>query len=126
MAVTSKSNPVGDAVKARRIELGMTQQEFAAMLLRTQSWISKVEVGRQRVADVDELRELAAQLGVPVQRFGLLPAPIPADQADGDTSAVSAPAATRRTQLGSVAPIGLPRRRTHLSLRPRLLARAGA
>ncbi len=45
-------------LKAARLESGLTQKQVAQKLKRPQSYISKVEIGEQRI-DVVELKEFA-------------------------------------------------------------------
>jgi transcriptional regulator with XRE-family HTH domain len=52
---------LGEFVAARK-EAGLTQEELANRVRRTQSWVSKVERGERRI-DVIELREVCQALG---------------------------------------------------------------
>ncbi|MCB9609056.1 MAG: helix-turn-helix transcriptional regulator [Polyangiaceae bacterium] len=49
-------------VRARRRELGMTQQQFADVLGRTLRWVQRLESGRQNIT-LETLATLAAVLG---------------------------------------------------------------
>jgi len=51
---------LGKLVSARK-EAGLTQEELARRVRRTQSWVSKVERGERRI-DVIELREVCQAL----------------------------------------------------------------
>lgn len=65
---------VGRIIEQRRRELGLTQEQVAARLWRTQQWVSMIERGTRRIQHVEDLRYVAEQLGIPPERFGLLPA----------------------------------------------------
>jgi transcriptional regulator with XRE-family HTH domain len=64
---------VGQVIRWYRNREGLTQQEAAARLSTTQSRLSKLESGAQALRDVGELRHLAARLGIPPERLGVLP-----------------------------------------------------
>ncbi|GGN04145.1 hypothetical protein GCM10011609_49210 [Lentzea pudingi] len=64
---------VGRIIQERRQQLGMTQVELAARLLRDQTWVSKVETGARQIQRLDDLRYVAEQLDIAPERFGLLP-----------------------------------------------------
>jgi len=53
---------------AARKQSGMTQQDLAARLGRSQSFVAKIELGERRV-EVVELVEIARILGVPTLRL---------------------------------------------------------
>jgi transcriptional regulator with XRE-family HTH domain len=57
-----------ERLKAARIAAGLTQQQVAVKLGRTQSYVSKTESGERRL-DVAEMKKLAAVYGKPVSRF---------------------------------------------------------
>jgi len=65
---------VGRIIEQRRRELGLTQEQVAARLWRTQQWVSMIERGTRRIQHVEDLRYVAEQLGIPPEQFGLLPA----------------------------------------------------
>lgn len=56
------------ALTAARRESGLTQQELAERLGRSQSFVAKIELGERRV-EVVELVEIARILGVPTARL---------------------------------------------------------
>ncbi|MGQ0716062.1 MAG: helix-turn-helix domain-containing protein [Pseudonocardiales bacterium] len=64
---------VGQIIRWYRLREGLTQQDMAAWLNTTQSRLSKLEKGTQVLRDVTELRHLARKVGVPPERFGVLP-----------------------------------------------------
>lgn len=47
----------------------MTQAELAQAVQRSQTWVSKCELGERRV-DIVELEDLAEALGKPLEWFG--------------------------------------------------------
>lgn len=57
-------------LRTTREESGITQQEIAAKLGATQSFISKCERGERRL-DIVELRAWCSALGVPLNEFAL-------------------------------------------------------
>ena len=57
-----------DRLRQARQEAGLTQTELARTLQRSQTWVSKCELGERRV-DFVELEDLAAALGKPVEWF---------------------------------------------------------
>lgn len=67
--VDPKDRAFGRLVKTLRKERGLTQQDLAALMGRTGSWMSQVERGVQPVERIDVLQQLADQLGVSVQRL---------------------------------------------------------
>lgn len=64
---------VGEIIRWYRTREGLTQQEAAARLNTTQSRLSKLEKGSQALRDVAERRHIAATLGIPLERLGVLP-----------------------------------------------------
>lgn len=56
------------ALIAARKDSGLTQQELAEQLGRSQSFVAKIELGERRV-EVVELVEIARILGVPTVRL---------------------------------------------------------
>jgi transcriptional regulator with XRE-family HTH domain len=64
---------VGEVIRWYRQREGLTQQDAAALLNTTQSRLSKLEKGSQALRDVVELRHIAAKLGIPPERLGVLP-----------------------------------------------------
>ncbi len=55
---TSEYRKIIDRLKQARIDAGLTQKKVAEKIKKSQSYISKVEAGEQRV-DILELRVLA-------------------------------------------------------------------
>ncbi|MEV4847877.1 helix-turn-helix transcriptional regulator [Micromonospora matsumotoense] len=62
-----ESRAFGMRIAELRKQRGMKQEELAALLGRTASWLSQVERGIQPVNRLDVLRMLADGLGVPIQ-----------------------------------------------------------
>ncbi|MHA6770340.1 helix-turn-helix domain-containing protein [Sphingobium ummariense] len=56
------------ALVAARRDCGLTQQDLAERLGRSQSFVAKIELGERRV-EVVELVEIAKILGVPTRQF---------------------------------------------------------
>jgi transcriptional regulator with XRE-family HTH domain len=50
-------------IREAREEAGIRQSELAERLDRTQSWVSKVEVGERRL-DLEELRQICEALNI--------------------------------------------------------------
>jgi DNA-binding XRE family transcriptional regulator len=63
MATPAFQIVLGNAVKARRIELGLTQEQLANDTELHQRWISNVETGK-RNPSYASLRKLASGLGI--------------------------------------------------------------
>jgi len=61
MDATELRNVVGQNLKARRRELGLTQTQLAARVGVSQAYLSRIETGT-RVADTDLLARLAEAL----------------------------------------------------------------
>ena len=57
-----------DRLRQAREEADMTQVELAKALGRSQTWVSKCELGERRV-DFVELEDLAKALGKPLEWF---------------------------------------------------------
>lgn len=57
-----------DRLRQAREDADMTQVELAKALGRSQTWVSKCELGERRV-DFVELEDLAAALGKPLDWF---------------------------------------------------------
>jgi transcriptional regulator with XRE-family HTH domain len=55
-------------LKDVRIEFGVTQEQLAASLNETQSFVSKCERGERRL-DVIELRQFCDAIGIPFTEF---------------------------------------------------------
>lgn len=55
-------------LRQARKEAGLTQVELAHIVSRSQTWISKCELGERRV-DFVELEDLAIALGKPLEWF---------------------------------------------------------
>lgn len=58
--------PIGALVKARREALGMSQERLAALVGVTQTYISKIEVGKVKLPMRELVDRLAAALELPV------------------------------------------------------------
>ena len=56
-------------LRQARTEAGLTQVEAARLLRRTQTWVSKCELGERRV-DFVELEDFAAAYGKSLEWFG--------------------------------------------------------
>ena len=65
---TEEYRKVTESLKKARIEAGLTQGEAAKKSGKPQSYISKVENGKQRI-DVVELKELAKLYGKKTSYF---------------------------------------------------------
>lgn len=72
-AAPPDGSDVGEVIRWYRQREGLTQQDAAALLNTTQSRLSKLEKGSQALRDVVELRHIAAKLGIPPERLGVLP-----------------------------------------------------
>ena len=79
---------LGHAAKARRQELGLTQEQLAHDTDLHQRWISNVETGK-RNPSYGSLRRLAAGLEVTVSELIAL-----AEQAESQSELVNTPAST--------------------------------
>lgn len=55
-------------LRQARAEAGLTQIELARAVGRSQTWVSKCELGERRV-DIVELADLAEALGKPLEWF---------------------------------------------------------
>lgn len=73
VAAPPDGSDVGAVIRWYRHREGLTQQDAAALLNTTQSRLSKLEKGSQALRDVVELRHIAAKLGIPPERLGVLP-----------------------------------------------------
>ncbi|MFF7632809.1 helix-turn-helix domain-containing protein [Kitasatospora sp. NPDC008050] len=82
MSTPEERRTFGKRVAGLRKQRGMTQDELAAAIGRTASWLSQVERGVQPVNRLDVLRLLAEGLGVSVQA---LRSDAPLDTAGADT-----------------------------------------
>ncbi|WP_331719975.1 helix-turn-helix transcriptional regulator [Streptomyces sp. NBC_00147] len=67
--ITPQRRAFGQQVQRIRKQRGLTQQELAATLRRTASWMSQVERGVQPVERMDVLQEIADALGVSVRQL---------------------------------------------------------
>lgn len=56
-------------LRQARVEAGLTQVQLAGKLRRSQTWLSKCELGERRV-DFVELEDIAAACGKPLEFFG--------------------------------------------------------
>lgn len=55
-------------LRQARVEAGLTQLELGEAIGRSQTWVSKCELGERRV-DFVELQDLASALGKPLEWF---------------------------------------------------------
>lgn len=67
--VDPKDRAFGRHVQRLRKDRKLTQQQLAALLGKTSSWMSQVERGVQPVKQIDVLQDLADALGVSVQQL---------------------------------------------------------
>jgi transcriptional regulator with XRE-family HTH domain len=88
-AARSFKTALGAAVKARREELGLTQEQIANDTELHQRWISNVETGK-RNPSYASLRRLAAGLGLNTSELIAR-----AEQIEGDSASAGRSAATR-------------------------------
>lgn len=80
---------VGDRVAFYRRRRGLTQATLAAMVRRSEDWLSKVERGDRQVRRLDVISELAQALRVPLEDLLGQPVLLEDDQAtDDDVPAV--------------------------------------
>lgn len=107
---------VGRIMHQRRRELGMTQQQLAEQLWRTQQWISQVERGDRHVQNLDDLRFIAHQMQMAPERFGVLPAPPATPAQPGRTDQPATPARAWTASTGDAA-LGEAMTRTDAALR---------
>lgn len=56
-------------LREARVGAGMTQTQLAHAVGRSQTWVSKCELGERRV-DIVELEDIAEALGRPLEWFG--------------------------------------------------------
>jgi transcriptional regulator with XRE-family HTH domain len=59
---------------------GLTQAQLADRLGVDRTYVSKVLSGSRQIRDVGRLRQVARTIGVPAERFGLLPYPVRAEK----------------------------------------------
>ncbi|NEA45494.1 helix-turn-helix transcriptional regulator [Streptomyces sp. SID10815] len=83
---------LGRRIAAHRKRRGLSQKEFAALLERSEAWLSQVERGVRRIDRITVLEKVADVLGVPVGELAA-EAPIMAAAAEG------APAVAHRLRL---------------------------
>jgi transcriptional regulator with XRE-family HTH domain len=69
------SSAIGGVLSAFMKEQGLTQAQLADRLGVDRTYVSKILSGSRRLGDVGRLRQVARTLGVPPERFGLLPDP---------------------------------------------------
>jgi transcriptional regulator with XRE-family HTH domain len=72
---TRGSSEVGVVLAAFMDQEGLTQAQLADRLGVDRTYISKVLSGARQIRDVGRLRQVARAIGVPAERFGLLPEP---------------------------------------------------
>jgi transcriptional regulator with XRE-family HTH domain len=64
----------GEAIRAYRLQVGLTQAQLAAQWPGgpvNPQYVQRVETGKKHIADQETLRRLAALLDIPLWRFGL-------------------------------------------------------
>jgi transcriptional regulator with XRE-family HTH domain len=66
---------VGVVLAAFMEQQGLTQAQLADRLGVDRTYVSKVLSGSRQISDVGRLRQVAHTIGVPPERFGLLPDP---------------------------------------------------
>ena len=66
---------VGVVLAAFMEQQGLTQAQLADLLGVDRTYVSKVLSGSRQISDVGRLRQVARTVGVPPERFGLLPDP---------------------------------------------------
>ena len=66
---------VGVVLAAFMEQQGLTQAQLADRLGVDRTYVSKVLSGSRQISDVGRLRQIAQTIGVPPERFGLLPDP---------------------------------------------------
>lgn len=57
-----------ELLRGARHRSGLSQTDLGERLLRTQSWVSKVEIGERRI-DLEELRQVCEALDIDLVRF---------------------------------------------------------
>lgn len=95
--------PVGRIIHHRRRQLGLTQQQVASLLWRTQQWVSLIEQGKRTIQNLDDLRYVADRMGIPPEQFGLLPLGSPDPAGPATTPAFLAVPAVAAPVLAEVA-----------------------
>jgi transcriptional regulator with XRE-family HTH domain len=68
-----RSSDAGVVLAAFIARQGLTQAQLADLLGVDRTLISRVLSGSRQIRDVDRLRQVARTIGVPPERFGLLP-----------------------------------------------------
>src|SRR3984893_7435948 len=66
---------VGVVLAAFMEQQGLTQAQLADRLGVDRTYVSKILSGSRPIRDVGRLRQVARAIGVPPERFGLLPNP---------------------------------------------------
>jgi ribosome-binding protein aMBF1 (putative translation factor) len=66
---------VGSVFRRYRRLHGLTQQELGKLLNFDQSYVSRLESGRRKITDLDEVRAIARKLDLPLREFGLIDSP---------------------------------------------------
>src|SRR6266851_8081074 len=69
------TSDVGIVLAAFMEQQGLTQAQLADRLGVDRTYVSKVLSGSRQISDVGRLRQVARAIGVPPERFGLLPDP---------------------------------------------------
>jgi y4mF family transcriptional regulator len=73
MAILTSSIDLGRAIRDKRLELGLTQQELAERVGVARQWIIKVEKGKAR-AELEPLLQTLFQLGLELRLDDAAPA----------------------------------------------------
>ncbi|HEX4805723.1 MAG TPA: helix-turn-helix transcriptional regulator [Conexibacter sp.] len=89
---TKPGSPLGQAVRERRTEIGMTQEELAHAAGTSQKRVWQIESTSTRVS-YDALCALAEALGVPLEMLTIRAGVIASDRAKHDDGASGRPKA---------------------------------
>src|SRR5215472_16946934 len=65
----SAARALGRKVAFHRTQRGLSQRDFAAMIDRSETWVSQVERGVRRIDRMTVLRRVAEALDVPVSEL---------------------------------------------------------
>src|SRR5690606_12531015 len=67
--MTDEAKAFGQKVALLRKRRGLSQREFAALISRSEAWVSQVERGARRIDRMSVLESLANALGVPLSEI---------------------------------------------------------
>lgn len=59
---------LADLLRRTRLDAGLRQEDLAARMGRSQSWVSDIEAGQRRL-DLVELRQLCTECGITLRKF---------------------------------------------------------